>query len=209
MGSDTLAVAKEFVSINEKTLRRSLTKLVKWHKINEAEYIKYQTMKDNVRLKHICDKVAKQLGESETKLNVILNDILPVTAYPIFFNIIGESVNMNAVLTLLLHESRSISFVVTELLHGIIDPEEMAESESSFRLFMNEFWRQNGLERVGRNIMRMSSCIDKSQYTGLAHLEKSIHALNILFFCSKTFLKLRHQKQATCSQLYQSFCFGF
>ena len=114
MGSDTLAVIKEFVSINEKTLRRSLTKLVKWHKINEAEYIKYQTMKDNVRLKHICDKVAKQLGESETKLNVILNDILPVTAYPIFFNILGESVNMNAVLTLLLHESRSISFVVTD-----------------------------------------------------------------------------------------------
>ena len=83
-GSDTLAVAKEFISINEKTLRRSLTKLVKWHKINEAEYIKYQTMKDNVRLKHIYDKVSKQLVESETKLNAILNDVLPVTAYPIF-----------------------------------------------------------------------------------------------------------------------------
>ena len=82
--SDTLAVAKEFISINEKTLRRSLTKLVKWHKINEAEYIKYQTMKDNVRLKHIYDKVSKQLVESETKLNAILNDVLPVTAYPIF-----------------------------------------------------------------------------------------------------------------------------
>ena len=116
---------------------------------------------------------------------------------------------MNAVLTLLLHESRSISFVVTELLHGIIDPEEMAESESSFRLFMNEFWRQNGLERVGRNIVRMSSCIDKSQYTGLAQLEKSIHALNILFFCSKTFLKLRHQNKRHVLSFTRIFVLAF
>ena len=114
---------------------------------------------------------------------------------------------MNAVLTLLLHESRSISFVVTELLHGIIDPEEMAESESSFRLFMNEFWRQNGLERVGRNIVRMSSCIDKSQYTGLAQLEKINTCIEHSLFLLENILEIAPSKTSDMFSALPEFLF--
>ena len=86
-----------FVEMNEKSLRLSFTKLLKWYEKNETEYIKFNTTKGNIRLQQINNKVSKQIKESNLKMENILNNILPVTAYPKLFHIFGENSGTNKV----------------------------------------------------------------------------------------------------------------
>ena len=148
-----------FVEMNEKSLRLSFTKLLKWYEKNETEYIKFNTTKGNIRLQQINNKVSKQIKESNLKMENILNNILPVTAYPKLFHIFGENsgTNISVLLKLLLHENVHLSFLIVELFHGMIDPEEMLESTDTFNVFINEFLKQNGIEIIAKNVIRISS----------------------------------------------------
>ena len=83
----------------------------------------------------------------------------------------------------------------------------MAESESSFRLFMNEFWRQNGLERVGKNILRMSSCIDTLEDASRGQIEKINICIEHSLFLLENIVEVRHQKQSDMFAALPEFLF--
>ena len=95
---DEILHDKDFIQMNEKLLRLSFTKLIKWVDRNEREYVKFNTTKDNIRMQQINDKVSKQIDESNMKIIDVLNHISPVTAYPQLFHIVGEQGNISVLL---------------------------------------------------------------------------------------------------------------
>jgi hypothetical protein len=158
---DEILRDKDFIQMSEKSLRLSFTKLTKWIDRNEREYVKFNTTKGNIRMQQINGKVSKQIDESNMKIMDVLNHISPVTAYPQLFHIVGEQGNISALLKLLLHVNLNISFLVVELLHGMIDPEEMMESSHTFNIFIQEYIKQSGLELLARNVIRISSSLNE------------------------------------------------